>query len=163
MLVRVERVLERTGKLAQTLRIADIQIDVENRTVLKRGTPVSLKPMEYELLVMLVRYKNRTLPRDRLLNEVWGTDFVGGTRTVDVHVAQLRKKLGLASEINPRKNDSATESNEKSECEIIFIVFTIKRQIVNTTIFHTSCSVKVKKLPASKTLTLEYTPMIVYV
>lgn len=99
LLVRIERVLDRAGKLEQTLSAGAIQIDIENRIVHKDGEAVSLKPMEYELLVMLVRYKNRTLPRERLLNEVWGMDFIGGTRTVDVHIAQLRKKLGLADEI----------------------------------------------------------------
>lgn len=48
---------------------------------------------------MLVRYKNRTLPRERLLNEIWGVDFIGGTRTVDVHIASLRKKLELYNEL----------------------------------------------------------------
>ena len=99
LLVRIEHVLARMGKLDAELYVRDIHIDLENRIVSRGGEGIPLKPMEYELLVMLVRYKNRTLPRERLLNEVWGVDFFGGTRTVDVHIAQLRKKLGLLNEI----------------------------------------------------------------
>ena len=99
LLVRIERVLARNHKLEKELRAYDVTIDLENRIVRKSGMDVLLKPMEYELLVMLVKYKNRTLPREKLLNEVWGVDYFGGTRTVDVHVAQLRKKLGLSHAI----------------------------------------------------------------
>lgn len=99
LLVRIEHVLTRMGKLDAELSVRDIHIDLENRIVSREGKEISLKPMEYELLVMLARYKNRTLPRERLLNEVWGVDYIGGTRTVDVHIAQLRKKLGLLNEI----------------------------------------------------------------
>ncbi len=99
LLVRIEHVLTRMGKLDAELNVRDIHIDLENRIVSRGDEEIQLKPMEYELLVMLARYKNRTLPRERLLNEVWGVDYIGGTRTVDVHIAQLRKKLGLMDEI----------------------------------------------------------------
>ena len=48
---------------------------------------------------MLARNKNRTVPRERLLNEIWGVDYFGGPRTVDVHIANIRRKLGLTDEI----------------------------------------------------------------
>jgi DNA-binding response OmpR family regulator len=99
LLVRIEHVLTRMGKLDAELNVRNVHIDLENRIVSCEGEEIPLKPMEYELLVMLARYKNRTLPRERLLNEVWGVDYIGGTRTVDVHIAQLRKKLGLLNEI----------------------------------------------------------------
>lgn len=95
LLVRIEKVLDRMGKLKRVLQVRDIVISLEDRTVTSCGGQIDLKPLEFDLLVMLARYKNRTLPRDRLLNEIWGIDFVGGTRTVDVHVANLRKKLNL--------------------------------------------------------------------
>jgi DNA-binding response OmpR family regulator len=60
---------------------------------------VDLAPLEFDLLVMLARYKDRTLPRERLLKEIWGVDFAGGTRTVDVHIANLRRKLNLHQEL----------------------------------------------------------------
>jgi DNA-binding response OmpR family regulator len=99
LLVRIEKVLDRAGKLKQILQFKDIAISLENRTVTLHGEKIELKPLEFELMVMLVRYKNRTLPRERLLNEIWGINFVGGTRTVDVHIANLRKKLNLHDEL----------------------------------------------------------------
>lgn len=99
LLVRIERVLDRNHKLDTELHTHGFTIDLENRIVSRGDVQIPLKPMEYELLVMLVRYKNRTLPREKLLNEIWGVDYFGGTRTVDVHIAQLRKKLNLPQAI----------------------------------------------------------------
>ena len=99
LLVRMEKILERTGKLKKVLRYRDIAVDIEKHTVTKSGVPVPLQPLEFDLLVMLIRFKNCTLSRDRLLNEIWGIDFAGGTRTVDIHITHLRKKLDLGSAI----------------------------------------------------------------
>ncbi|GHT87058.1 DNA-binding response regulator [Bacteroidia bacterium] len=99
LLVRIEKVLDRMGKLNQILRLKDITINIEEHIIIRCGEEISLKPLEFDLLAMLVKYKNRTLPRERLLNEVWGVDYIGGTRTVDVHIAQLRKKLNLHDEL----------------------------------------------------------------
>lgn len=95
LLVRIEKILDRTGKLHKVLRYRDLTVDTAKRTVLKAGAPVALQPLEFDLLVKLIRFKNCTLTRDRLLNEIWGFDFAGGTRTVDIHITHLRKKLGL--------------------------------------------------------------------
>ncbi len=99
LLVRIEKILERTGKLNDTLYYKDITVNLSDHSVMRAGEEILLKPLEFELLAMLIKYKNRTIPRERLLNEIWGVDFVGGTRTVDVHIAQLRKKLNLHDEI----------------------------------------------------------------
>jgi len=99
LLVRMEKILDRSGKLNKILRYRDVTIDTEKRTVTKNGEAVSLQPLEFDLLAKLVKFKNCTLPRERLLNEIWGIDFAGGTRTVDIHVAHLRKKLGLEGAI----------------------------------------------------------------
>ena len=99
LLVRIEKILERTGKLNVVLHYKDITVDLDDHSVMRSGEEIFLKPLEFDLFVMLVKYKNRTIPRERLLNEIWGVDFVGGTRTVDVHIAQLRKKLNLHDEI----------------------------------------------------------------
>lgn len=95
LLVRIEKVLDRAGKLNKVLRCRDITIDTEKRTVTKSGEAVALQPLEFDLLVKLIKFKNCTMSRERLLSEIWGVDFAGGTRTVDTHVASLRKKLGL--------------------------------------------------------------------
>lgn len=99
LLVRVEKVLEWTGKQRETLEFADIRIVLGEHQVYKAGQEISLKPLEYDLLVLLAKNKNRAFTRDQLLNQVWGNDYLGESRTVDVHIGQLRKKLGLADVI----------------------------------------------------------------
>lgn len=99
LLVRVEKVLERTGKQREMLEFADIRIVLGEHQVYKAGQEISLKPLEYDLLVLLAKNKNRAFTRDQLLNQVWGNDYLGESRTVDVHIGQLRKKLRLADVI----------------------------------------------------------------
>ncbi len=93
LLVRMEKVLERTGRGRTRLQIRDVIIDLKKHRVTKNGQDVPLKPMEYDLLVTLAQSRNVAFSREELLNRVWGTDFMGETRTVDVHVGQLRRKL----------------------------------------------------------------------
>ena len=76
----------------------DVEIDTDSRTVTVAGTPVALTFKEFELLYYLVSNKGIVLSRDKLMNEVWGTDFEGETRTVDVHIRTLRQKLSSAGE-----------------------------------------------------------------
>lgn len=100
LLVRVEKVLERTGRQKNIIEVGEeIQINLSEHLVLKGGESISLKPLEYDLLVLLAKNKNVAFSRERLLNQVWGTDYMGETRTVDVHIGQLRKKLGLSDAI----------------------------------------------------------------
>lgn len=99
LLVRIEKVLERRGKMKQILSAAGLEINLLERSVRKNGEEIMLKPMEFDLLVMLAKNKNIALSRERLLNGVWGVDFVGETRTVDVHIGQLRKKLDIGDNI----------------------------------------------------------------
>lgn len=89
--MRVEKVLERTGRLQQTLTAAGLEINLLERSVRRGGVEIILKPMEFDLLVMLAKNKNIALTRDCLLHRVWGVDYAGETRTVDVHIGQLRK------------------------------------------------------------------------
>ena len=72
---------------------------MNSHQVRKEGECISLKPMEYDLLLLLVKNKNVAFTREQLLLQVWGSDYMGETRTVDVHVGQLRKKLGLTDQI----------------------------------------------------------------
>lgn len=95
LLVRIDKVLKRHGRADGIIRLDGITIDTGRRTVFRGGENISLTPMEYDLLLILARNRNLAMSRERLLREVWGTDFEGETRTVDVHVAQLRKKTGL--------------------------------------------------------------------
>lgn len=99
LLVRVEKVLERTGRYSQVLEVAGLEINLLERSVRRNGEEIPLKPREFDLLVMLAKNKNIALTRERLLHSVWGVEYTGETRTVDVHVGQLRKKLGLSAQI----------------------------------------------------------------
>lgn len=99
LLVRIEKVLERSGRMKQVLEVADIEINLLERSVRRQGKEIAMKPMEFDLLVMLAKNKNIALSRERLLHGVWGVDYVGETRTVDVHIGQLRKKLNIADHI----------------------------------------------------------------
>lgn len=99
LLVRIEKVLERTGRAQSILKIADVEINLERHQVTKGGIPVSLKPLEYDLLILFVQNRNIALGREEILNRIWGVDYLGESRTVDVHVGQLRRKLGLSEQI----------------------------------------------------------------
>lgn len=99
LLVRIEKVLERTGRARRMLEIRDIQVDLVRHQVTKNGVIVSLKPMEYDLFVLLLQNRNIALGREEILRRVWGDEFLGESRTVDVHIGQLRKKLDLYEEI----------------------------------------------------------------
>ena len=99
LMVRMEKVLERTKKLSDVIRILDVEINFLEHSVRKNGEEVLLKPMEFELLCVLARNKNIAISREELLRRVWGMDYLGETRTVDVHIGQLRKKLSLNDNI----------------------------------------------------------------
>lgn len=71
----------------------DLVIDTDRREVLRENTRLQLKPMEFDLLVYLARNRNLVLSRDQILEQVWGWDYNGGSRTVDVHVRWLREKI----------------------------------------------------------------------
>ncbi|WP_302626952.1 response regulator transcription factor [uncultured Eubacterium sp.] len=99
LMVRIEKVLERSNKLENILKIWDLEINIEEHTVRKKGKEILLKPKEFELLTVLVKNKNIAISREKLLSLVWGYDYIGETRTVDVHIGQIRKKLGLGEHI----------------------------------------------------------------
>ena len=75
--------------------LKNLEIDFKERTVKRLGEEIHLKPMEFNLLETLIKNKNIAISREKLLNVVWGYDYVGEVHTVDVHIGQLRKKLYL--------------------------------------------------------------------
>ena len=99
MLARVEAVLRRTQTSASTFRLDKVLINFDSRQVYREQELLELTPKEYELLEVLVKNRNIALARDRLLELVWGYDFEGETRTVDVHIQKLRKKTGWENRI----------------------------------------------------------------
>lgn len=99
LMVRMEKVLERTKRLSNVIQVLNMEINFEEHTVRQNGEEIPLKPMEFELLAVLAKNKNIAISRENLLRMVWGIDYMGETRTVDVHIGQLRKKLGLSDSI----------------------------------------------------------------
>lgn len=102
LISRVKAVLRRSQKKAEKnadiLSIGNLQVDVKQHQVLVDGEVVVLTLKEFELLRLLLKNAGIVLTRDKLLEEIWGYDFDGETRTVDVHVRTLRQKLGSAGE-----------------------------------------------------------------
>lgn len=99
LLARVETVLRRYKKSEQKLRFLNIEVDTESHTVLQDGEPVALTVKEYELFLLFLRNKNRALYRETIYENVWGGEYSGTGRTVDLHVQRLKKKLGLEEHI----------------------------------------------------------------
>lgn len=99
VLVRIEKVISRAHPARRVYTVHGVTIDEENRTVSADGAPVELKPMEFSLMLTLVRHPGVVFTREQLLSSVWGDSFFGETRTVDVHIAALRKKLGWTNVI----------------------------------------------------------------
>ena len=101
LLARVETVLRRYHKANKILSVYDITVDTLSRIVKKSGEPVSLTVKEYDLLVFFLQNPNIALFRDRIYERVWGEAYMGDSRTVDLHVQRMRKKLGLEDKIVP--------------------------------------------------------------
>ena len=91
---RVNAVLRRVGRMDPVLRYRDLAIDPAGRTVTRGEETIPLTFKEFELLKLLVSRRGTVLTRDEILSAVWNYDFVGETRTVDMHIKALRQKLG---------------------------------------------------------------------
>lgn len=99
LLARVESVLRRNNKLTNNIEFKNIKIDTSSRIVYLDNDEVNLTSKEYELLLVLVKNKNIALSREKLLELVWNYDYLGDTRTVDMHIKNLRGKLHLEDDI----------------------------------------------------------------
>lgn len=101
LLARVEVALRRKNHdTPETLTIGEVTVDCTSRKVYKDEQTVTLTPKEYELLEFLLHNPNIAFSRESLLNQVWGYDFYGSTRTIDTHILNLRTKLGLSNYIH---------------------------------------------------------------
>jgi two-component system response regulator RegX3 len=96
LVARIRAILRRTrgASTHRLLEIADLRLDLEARTLTKSGTPMKLAAREFDLLAFLMRNPGRVLRREEIMDEVWDAHWFGSTKTLDVHVAWLRKKLG---------------------------------------------------------------------
>lgn len=99
LLARVETVLRRYNKAEKIIKILDIEVDTESRTVMQNGQQVILTLKEFELLLLFIRNKNIALYRDVIYENVWEGEDMGESRTVDLHVQRLKRKLHWENKI----------------------------------------------------------------
>lgn len=98
VLMRIEAVLRRIRGKTEDQKILSangIELNTESRAVYRNGSPVSLTQLEFELLQTFLNHKNQVLTRDNLISQVWGYDFEGDEKTVNIHIMNLRRKLGV--------------------------------------------------------------------
>ena len=101
LVARVKAVLRRilyVGEQGEVLVSGDIRLDSTEHTVYVKNEPIDFTPKEFNLLYLLMKKKGKVLSRTFLMENIWGYEYLGGTRTVDVHVRHLREKLGEEAE-----------------------------------------------------------------
>ena len=91
---RVEAVLRRYKKLDRLIEVGDLEIDTYSRTVKRDGAEIALTKKEFDLLLLFARNPNIALYRETIYERVWESDYMGDSRTVDLHIQRLRKKVG---------------------------------------------------------------------
>ncbi len=99
VIARIQAVLRRTKGHDGTFCIDEVKVDFGTREAFYRGERAELTPQEFALLEALITNRNLALSREKLLELAWGYDYLGDTRTVDVHIQKLRKKLGMAGRL----------------------------------------------------------------
>ena len=99
LLARIEVILRRYNKSSNIIKFKNIEVDTNTRIVKVNNEEVYLTAKEYDLLILFLRNKNMALSREQILDKVWGFEYVGETRTVDIHVNRIREKLDLKDNI----------------------------------------------------------------
>ena len=99
LLARIEVILRRYNKSSNIIKFKNIEVDTNTRIVKVNNKEVYLTAKEYDLLILFLRNKNMALSREQILDKVWGFEYVGETRTVDIHVNRIREKLDLKDNI----------------------------------------------------------------
>ena len=113
LLARIRIVLRRYHKSEDVLTFQDMTIDTKSRSVTRGEEVIPLTPKEFDLFLMLVRNVNITLYRDRIYETVWETDWMGDTRTLDLHIQRLRRKLNLKDSLKSVYNTGYRLIDEK--------------------------------------------------
>lgn len=103
LMARIKAVMRRTKQNnvppQQILHVGELQLDIASYQAIIKGQPLPLTPKEFELLKLLLTNPDKAFSRDELLTHIWGYDYYGDTRTVDVHIRHLRAKLTVAPEL----------------------------------------------------------------
>lgn len=99
LIARIEAVLRRTERSFGVLEFGDIAMDIDRHVVLKGGREVDITPKEFDLLQYFLENRNKVVKREELSAHVWGQEYLESSRTVEIHVQRLRKKVGLNEEL----------------------------------------------------------------
>ena len=99
LLARIEVILKRYNKDNHKIKFKNVEVDTNKRIVKLNDKEVYLTAKEYDLLILFLQNRNMALSRERILDRVWGFEYVGETRTVDIHVQRIREKLDLKNSI----------------------------------------------------------------
>lgn len=115
LLARIDVVLRRSNKTQHMLAYESIEVDVDRHIITKNGAPVQLTPKEFDVIVYFLQHIDIVVSRENLLSNVWGYEYEGESRTIDIHVQQVRRKLELKDKlITIPKLGYRLESPEKS-------------------------------------------------
>ncbi len=99
LLARIDVVLRRENKTSSRLSYCDIEIDINKHIITSQGKPIYLTPKEFDVIVYFIQHLDIAVSRESLLSNIWGFEFEGESRTVDIHVQQVRRKLGLKDKL----------------------------------------------------------------
>ncbi|HOR21169.1 MAG TPA: response regulator transcription factor [Ruminococcus sp.] len=99
LLARIDVVLRCSEKTRDTITYGDLTADIGRHIITLKGQPVQLTPKEFDVIVYFLQHQDIAVTRERLLSAVWGYEFEGESRTVDIHVQQVRRKLGLKDKL----------------------------------------------------------------
>ncbi|MBQ8960416.1 MAG: response regulator transcription factor [Ruminococcus sp.] len=99
LLARIDVVLRRSEKTRDTITYGDLTADIGRHIITLAGKQVQLTPKEFDVIVYFLQHQDIAVTRERLLSAVWGYEFEGESRTVDIHVQQVRRKLGLKDKL----------------------------------------------------------------
>ncbi|MBS5603632.1 DNA-binding response regulator [Clostridium sp. AF18-27] len=99
LIARIEAVLRRTERSFGVLEFGDIAMDIDRHVVRKGGREVDITPKEFDLLQYFLENRNKVVKREELSAHVWGQEYLESSRTVEIHVQRLRKKMGLNEEL----------------------------------------------------------------
>lgn len=114
LLARIDVVLRRTHKTKDVIEYCEIVADIDKHIITKDNSPIQLTPKEFDVLVYFLQHQDIAVSRECLLSNIWGYEFEGESRTVDIHVQQVRRKVGLQNRlITIPKLGYRLESQEK--------------------------------------------------
>lgn len=99
LLARIDVVLRRSHKTKNDLSYYDIVVNISKHEITKGGKLIQLTPKEFDVLVYFIQHQDIAVSRERLLSDIWGYEFEGESRTVDIHVQQVRRKVGLQNKL----------------------------------------------------------------